>query len=283
MAQIVTSVAGSAAATVVTSTFGASPWANLGAALVGATIPVIVFYAPKHRHWRLGLMLVVVAVAFALTYGGVRAVDAASGEKTFPTRQDVEKVTGGGSTGGGGTTGGGGGGGGAATAAVSPEQVDCTAEGCAPVRIESTGSEQLTITDVDIDGDDGFSFDGCEGRRLDPGERCDMEIAFDGSGDAAATLVVTGADDVLARVALTGTVEAQGFGTANQQCSEDGTTITFTLTGPPGVVTVGDPPSQVSVGAPLTLTITPGDTVDLEVDPDPDVDGDESTVSVACP
>ena len=83
-AQIAAGVIGSVAVTVAAKELGGSPWGTLVVALIGATVPVLISYTPRHRHLRLGIAAILVAVAFALTYGGFALYDAAADKQTFP-------------------------------------------------------------------------------------------------------------------------------------------------------------------------------------------------------
>ena len=267
-AQIAAGVAGSVAVTLAAKTLGGSPWATLGVALVGATVPVLISYTPRHRHLRLGLVLIVVAVAFALTYGGFSLYDAAADKQTFPRPGPTPTPT---------PNGGGG-----AQARVTPPSLTCTPDRCGQVRIDSVGDEAVRVGDIRFADDraDGFSREEtCIGRTIERGDNCTFGVGFTASsegGTQSATLLVPTSDGREA------TVELQGSGGEPADFAFDGpvtcdlgagtaATLHFALTGPEGTsptvdTSVSEPapqPVRQPIDLPVDLGEPPPVTVEL--------------------
>ena len=292
-AQIAGGVAGSVAVTLAAKTLGGSPWATLGVALVGATIPVLISYTPRHRHLRLGLVLMFVAVAFALTYGGFKLYDAAADKQTFPGPGPTPTPSASPTP----DPGGG------ARAQVSPPSLSCTSDECGQVVIANVGDAALDVGNIDFaDGQaDGFTReDTCVGRRIERGDTCTFAVGFvppPGGGTRSATLLVLTSDG------RTGRVRLQGSGGEPADFAFDGpvtcelgagtaATLHFTLTGPEGAnpsvdTSVSDPstqPVRQAIDLPVELGEPPPVTVSLLIDPGQEFQDDptNNTAQVPC-
>jgi hypothetical protein len=79
---------------------------------------------------------------------------------------------------------------------VSPETVHCDADSCDEVAVRSTGVRVLEIGAIEFEEDANAEFGhggDCDGRRLQTGEECHVQVSFTpsgGSGTRAATLVI---------------------------------------------------------------------------------------------
>jgi hypothetical protein len=293
-AQIAAGVAGSVAVTLAAKTLGGSPWATLAVALVGATIPVLISYTPRHRHLRLGLVLIVVLVAFALTYGGFSLYDAAADRQTFPRPGPTPTPTASATA----TPDGG------ARARVTPPSLTCTPEQCGQVEIANVGGTPLDVGEIRFaDGEaDGFTRgDACVGRTIARGDGCTFAVGFAPPFDAgtrSATLLVPTSDGRVASVQLQGTGgEPADFAFDGQPtCARNGTaaTLSFALTGPagtsPSVDTDFSEPSPRPVGTPIddyVVELGTADpvTVTLVVNADdaiPELPQDDNTAQAQC-
>ena len=275
-AQIAGGVAGSVAVTLAAKNLGGSPWATLAVALIGASVPVLISYTPRHRELRLGLVVILVAVAFALTYGGFKLYDAAADKKTFPGPGPDPTPTATASP----TPGG-------ARAQVSPPSLTCTADECGQVRIDSVGAEAVRVGGIAFANDEANGFthgDDCVGETIPSGDSCAFEVRYQpepGAGTQTATLLVPTSDGQIGRVQLQGSGgEPADFGFLGGQATcelGEGTaaTLHFTLTGPagasPSVDTSVSEPAPQPVGQPIDLPVDLGEpppvTVTLLIDP----------------
>jgi hypothetical protein len=284
-AQIAAGVAGSVAVTLAAKTLGGSPWATLGVALVGATIPVLISYTPRHRHLRLGAVLIVVMVAFALTYGGFSLYDAAADKQTFPRPGPTPTPTAS-------QTPDGGDGGSGPNAQASPTELRCTPDECGQVSVESVGDEAVRVDGIAFADDqaNGFAIDGdCVGDTIDPDDSCTFDVDYQpesGAGEQTATLRIATSDGDTASVQLVGsgapTVDfgfatdptctrvpeepsklAIGFALAGPQ---DGSVLVGTDVSEPAPQNVGDVSFELDFGeadppGEITVTIDPADDV----------------------
>ena len=284
-AQIGAGLAGSVAVTLAARNLGGSPWATLAIALVGATVPVLIGYKPQHRHLRLGLVLIVVAAAFALTYGGFTLYDAAADKKTFPSpiKDPTPTATASPTPDGGGPR-----------AQVSPPELRCTPDECGQVHIASVGDEAVRVDGIAFQDDqaNGFAPNGdCVGDTIDPDDSCTFDVDYNpesGAGTQTATLLVATSDGSTAPVELEGSSAPTvnfGFGTVpGPTCAPvpeepSKLTIAFSLTGPQdGSVLVG---TDVSDPAPRNVgdvsfdldfgEATPPGEIKITIDPNNDV------------
>jgi hypothetical protein len=304
-AQIAAGVIGSVAVTVAAKELGGSPWGTLVVALIGATVPVLISYTPRHRHLRLGIAAILVAVAFALTYGGFALYDAAADKQTFPRPGPTPTPTASQTP-----DGDGGDGGSGPSAEVGPPELRCTPEECGQVRITSTGDEAVRVDDIGFaDGQaNGFApDDGCVGDSIDPGDECTFDVDYNpesGAGTQTATLIVATSDGDTSPVELEGSstptvdfsfatdptcalkegepsVRTIGFALAGPQ---DGSVLVGTdVSGPPLPQNVGDVSFDLDFGE-----ATPPSQIKITIDPDDDVietnDGPEDNERMApCP
>ena len=297
-AQIAAGVTGSVAVTVAAKALGGSPWATLGVALVGATIPVLISYTPRHRHLRLGLVLIVVMAAFGLTYGGFSLYDAAADKQTFPRPGPTPTPTASQTPDG---DGGNGDGGDGQSAQVSPTRLECTPDECGQVTVEA-GDEAVSVDDIGFadNQDNGFSHgDACVGVTIAAGDSCPFDVDYDpesGAGEQTATLLVATSDGRRS-------VELKGSGapTVNfgfldfPTCAITGeTTVTlgFTLVGPEGGVEVGtsvSPAEQRTPDDPVSFEVDLGEppptSVVFTIDPDGEIsetDENDNRIEVGC-
>jgi hypothetical protein len=281
--QIAIGVVGSVAVTVAAKAFGGSPWATLGVALVGATVPVLITYAPKGRHLRLGVAMLLVAVAFALTYGGFSLYDAAADKQTFPRPGPTPTPTASPTPDGGGGP----------RARVSPPSLTCTADECGQVRIDSVGDVAVRVGDIAFADDEANGFahgDDCAGDTIPAGDSCAFAVSFQpepGAGTQTATLLVPTSDGQVARVPLQGSGgEPADFafdGPATCELGEGtAATLHFTLTGPEGTspsvdTSVSEPalqPVRQPIDLPVDLGEPPPVTVELLIVPGPEFQDD---------
>ncbi len=297
-AQIAAGVIGSVAVTVAAKELGGSPWGTLVVALVGATVPVLISYTPRHRHLRLGIAAMIVAVAFALTYGGFALYDAAADKKTFPGPVEDPAPTATPTPDGGGSSSGNGGGEGRAT--VSPPLLRCTPDECGQVTVTSVGDEAIRVDDIRFTNDEpnGFEPDeSCVGETIPPNEACPFDVDFQSPepGTPTATLVVETSDGSTAPVRLEGTTINFGFSdfpTCELDLGVSEALLGYTLVGPDGgtaaVATSLSSPEARDVGDPISLTTTfdsPPAEVTFTIDPGDEVfetDEEDNEIAVDC-
>jgi hypothetical protein len=187
--QTIGSIVSAVLLTTVVAALGASPTANLVAAVLGVAIPQFVTYVGPRRHIRLGVAIVVTIIALVFTYGGVKVFDAAADKQTFPDPISTPTPTpvpptptppvhrG-------------------PHIRVTPERLSCTATGCDDqVTIESTGTGQLRTGEIAFEGgEDLFNrTDECVGKAIPADTPCRFTVTFaptSDQGTVSATLVI---------------------------------------------------------------------------------------------
>jgi len=193
-AQMVLAVVGAVCGTLIVGAVGTAPAAKLVGAALGAAIPALMTLAGPYPLAR-AVAGIAVTAGFVVTYGGFTLFDYATDRPaTFPLPPTVPQPdatpdpTSSGST--------------SHSAAglgitVSPRTLQCTAEdGCdRTVSVRSTGSRDLEIGAVEIDGPAAASFSqdgGCNGATLPRDEGCEIAIGFTAGADetAEARLVI---------------------------------------------------------------------------------------------
>lgn len=202
--ELTLTVLGAACSAVVTGVLaaeGASTTTTLIGMALGAALPPFVGAVGPGRPVRVGVAVLLAAVAAFIAYGGGQIFAKVSDtEPPLPTPEQIVTNLGGG--GGGGSGGGTDGTTGNALEHVSgalglrvvPTPITCDEDGCTPITVTSIGTAPLRVTSLEFEGDGGsyLRATGCENAVLATGQACTIVLEFsaENAPEAATTRLV---------------------------------------------------------------------------------------------
>jgi len=185
------SIVGAICGTLITAAFEGAPSQKLTGAVIGAIVATLFTVTGPYLHIRAAAGVAVTGVALVLTYGGVAVADTITGNTTYPkiptassrpsappsaVPRPNETCEG------------------SLCLTVPARQEFCVVKGChAAIPVTNTGSRQIRIKDVEIDGVGASAFqrnNGCANRTLKVDQECSIVITLLALPAGEAALVI---------------------------------------------------------------------------------------------